>query len=145
MRSTGWSVSGRLEFVVVVVEELLPDSPRDEDLLEIVQGGDREGDSGGGQGGADGGEREVTRFFAASELGVLQVEHAAVVAEHHPVDVGEENLEAHLASPDEAFSRPDLVEKVLVSLRLGDRVDEGERRQRVRVGPGDERQVSEIG
>src|SRR5204863_8220438 len=105
MRSTGWSVSGRLEFVVVVVEELLPDSPRDEDLLEIVQGRDREGDSGGGQRGADGGEREVTRFLAAGELGCLQVEHAAVVGEHHPVGAGEGHRESHLASPDAGFYR----------------------------------------
>src|SRR5262249_18537957 len=66
----------RLDVVFEVRDELLAEHLRDEDLLQVVQGGQGEGDSGGGKGGADGGEGEVARLFPAGELGVLQVEDA---------------------------------------------------------------------
>src|SRR6266542_5059144 len=103
-----------LRLLLVVFEKLLADSLRDEDLLQVVERGQSEGNPGGREGSADGGEREVTRLLAAGELGVLQVEDAFVVAEDHAVHVGEEHAETHLAPPNEAFSRADLFEKVPV-------------------------------
>src|SRR5216683_1903159 len=93
-----------LPLVVVVVEQLLADAFRDEDLLQIVQRGQGKRDAGGREGGAHRGEREMARLLGPRVLRVFPIENASVIAEDHPVDVGEEHAEPHLASPDETFS-----------------------------------------
>src|SRR5207244_8497518 len=93
--------SGGFRLVLEMLEELLADHLRDEDLLQVVQRGQGKWDPGGGERGADRGQRQVPRLLTACEFGIPLVEHAAVVAEDHPVDIGVKENETHLTDTAE--------------------------------------------